>query len=172
MKKYSYFTVLIISVFILGMPNSLAQTTESKEAAKAAKTAERCTLIEGKINQRKTNIEKSISNLNASVTKIEGIVNKKISELNEKGVDTTQLTNNLSEFKNRANLIIASRQESINSLNSMDNSNCLSNSKTFSDNLRTYNTNLKNQNSSQKELKNYVRENIISVIKSLGKNNE
>ena len=98
MKIKSYIPVLMLLVFILGTPQSFAQTKEEREASKAAKIAESCSSISGKISSRKAQLEKSISSINTSVTKIEGIVNKRVTSLNEKGVNTSEITANLATF--------------------------------------------------------------------------
>jgi len=179
MNNKSYIPLLLLTVFILGTPKSFALTQEEKDSAnavkqasKTAKIAESCNTISGKIEQRKLSIQKSISNLNTMVSKVEGIVNKRISALNEKGINTSEISANLATFKKNSQDIISTKQASLTSLNSLDKNSCQTDKKSFSASIKSFNESLKQQNSQQNSLKTYVRENIIAKIKAIGKTNE
>lgn len=179
MKRKSLFPLLLLSVFILGMPKSLALTQEEREAnqasrqeARTSKVAEVCSNISERISTRKGHIEKSITSVNNMVSKVETVVNKRIASLNEKGVDTSELTNNLATFKTNANSLISSKQTSLNTLAGIDVSTCETNRTAFSETIKSFNSTLKQQNADQKALKTYVRENLIAKIKALGNSNQ
>lgn len=171
MKHKSYVLVLLASVFIsmefiLGVPKAHAQTQNTQ------RLEQRCENVSERIEKRKTGIEKSITSLNNSSAKVDSVITKRIASLTEKGVDTQQLSENLTEYKTRVQNMVSIRQETLTQLNALNPSDCVSNKTQFTESLKAINSGIKQRNAENRELKTFLRENLIDLVKSLNNSDQ
>ncbi len=176
MKHKSYVLVLLASVFIssefissgfnIGVPKAHAQAQNTQ------RLEQRCENVSERIANRKTGIEKSITSLNNSSAKVDSVITKRIATLTEKGVDTQQLSANLAEYKTRVQNMVSIRQETLNQLNALNPSDCVSNKTQFAESLKAINSGIKQRNAENRELKTFLRENLIDLVKSLNNSDQ
>jgi chromosome segregation ATPase len=188
MNKNLIFLSTLLSVFILNGSVVHALTTEEKgalreertkmkeqredeknqrETARIEKKTAKCTEITSKIANRKTQIEKAISNYSSSITKIEGLLNTRIQELKTAGKDTSEIEANLNTFKSISSNVATKQQALLSQLQGIDATTCETNKTALSTSMKSFNASVKEINTLKVEVKKYIRDNIVAKIKAL-----
>ncbi len=138
-----------------------------REETREAKKIATCTEVVSKIGNRKTQLEKSITNYQAKISRIETSLNTRIQELKTEGKDTSEIETNIVKFKSDAQGILSQRQALLTQLQNIDTSSCQTDKRAFSKNSKAFNASLKSVVTAQNNLKIFIIDNIVAKIKAL-----
>ena len=143
------------------------QAKENYSGPKGGLVVSSCDNLQTRITNRETMMQNSLNVSSQAIANIESSIETKVTALKTAGKDTTTLEANFGNFKKQASQVLAERQALINQLKTLQSSDCQADKKTFATGLKNFNGSFKTHGKSMEVLKTYLRQNVISVIKSL-----
>lgn len=182
------------SLFVLAEPlnkQDLLEKTERKEAQqvlKESRVSERLNVLNDKnidrerlqvrgpktcentlqmMENRLDVLESNLKKRRSLVEKISLIINKKVTYLKSKGMDTSAIEVSLQEYLNSSNELLKQREGSMMVLSDLTRFDCAGDPSNFKNNLKDFNLRFRNHNLEFNKLHNEFKKNILYQISTL-----
>lgn len=119
------------------------------------------------LNNRKERVNNNIQKLSTNFDKTNSFINNKITEFQTLNLNTQNLENKMSELVKLQDQIISEQSSYSNSLNSFDTNLCLSDRKSYIENLKKLNSDTKNSRTKFGTYTSFLRSQVITEVKKL-----
>lgn len=119
------------------------------------------------LNNRKERVNNNIQKLSTNFDKTNSFINNKITEFQTLNLNTQNLENKMSELVKLQDQIMSEQSSYSNSLNSFDTNLCLSDRKSYIENLKKLNSDTRNSKTKFGTYTSFLRSQVITEVKKL-----
>jgi chromosome segregation ATPase len=119
------------------------------------------------LNNRKERVSKNLQRLSSNFDKTNLFLNNKITEFQDNNLDIKNLDSKFSYLNSQQQQILSEQSNYLKSLTSFDTNLCLSNRKSYVENLKKLNTDTKNSRTKFGTYSLFLRSEVISEVKRL-----